>query len=192
MSITVTESLVEISFSVSLVSNFGVLIDFVDFFFVSDSGSITPASLRAGGATDILENNVPVANIKYAGRWASERSMAAYLQEAEAARVAREEENRKAAEADRLAEQAQKVKQEALRQARVAEAHELKQNKLEASQEGKDQVSRSLETSAETPGKPEPAKTSTSKSGFPLIPVLVASVVIVGAAIGFSVWKKQK
>ena len=30
-----------------IVSNFGVLVDFVTFFFVSDSGSITPASPRA-------------------------------------------------------------------------------------------------------------------------------------------------
>lgn len=47
--------------------------------------SLTPASLRAGGATDMLESGVPVQNIKFAGSWASDRSLACYLQEAEAA-----------------------------------------------------------------------------------------------------------
>jgi hypothetical protein len=46
---------------------------------------ITPASLRAGGATAMLESGVPVANIRFAGCWASEKSLACYLQEAEAA-----------------------------------------------------------------------------------------------------------
>ena len=47
--------------------------------------SLTPASLRAGGATEMLESGVPVQNIKFAGSWASDRSLACYLQEAEAA-----------------------------------------------------------------------------------------------------------
>jgi hypothetical protein len=46
---------------------------------------ITPASLRAGGATAMLEAGIPVANIRFAGCWASEKSLACYLQEAEAA-----------------------------------------------------------------------------------------------------------
>ena len=46
---------------------------------------ITPASLRAGGATHLLETGVPVANLRFQGAWASERSMSSYLQEAEAA-----------------------------------------------------------------------------------------------------------
>jgi len=50
-----------------------------------DDLSLTPASLRAGGATDMLESGVPVQNIKFAGSWASDRSLACYLQEAEAA-----------------------------------------------------------------------------------------------------------
>jgi len=50
-----------------------------------DGLSLTPASLRAGGATEMLESGVPVQNIKFAGSWASDRSLACYLQEAEAA-----------------------------------------------------------------------------------------------------------
>jgi hypothetical protein len=46
---------------------------------------LSPGSLRAGGATHLLETGVAVANIKFMGGWKSEHSLAAYLQEAEAA-----------------------------------------------------------------------------------------------------------
>ena len=49
-----------------------------------DAG-FTPASLRAGGATHLLETGVPISNIRFAGCWASEKAMSVYLQEAEAA-----------------------------------------------------------------------------------------------------------
>ena len=54
-------------------------------FFDLEHLGLTPGSLRAGGATHMLETGVPVQNIKYAGGWASDRSLASYLQEAEAA-----------------------------------------------------------------------------------------------------------
>ena len=54
-------------------------------FFSLGALRLTAASLRAGGATRLLELGVPVANIKIAGCWASERALASYLQEAEAA-----------------------------------------------------------------------------------------------------------
>ena len=47
--------------------------------------NLTPGSLRAGGATFLLEQGVAVSNIRFAGGWASDHSLAAYLQEAEAA-----------------------------------------------------------------------------------------------------------
>jgi hypothetical protein len=56
-------------------------------FFGFPGGTLTPASLRAGGATAMLENNHPVSSIRFAGGWVSEKSMAAYLQQAESAAV---------------------------------------------------------------------------------------------------------
>ena len=47
--------------------------------------SLTPASLRAGGATWLLEQGVSLAAIRFAGGWASDKAMCCYLQEAEAA-----------------------------------------------------------------------------------------------------------
>ena len=46
---------------------------------------LTPASLRAGGATALLEAGVPASEIKMAGGWSSDRALGCYLQEAEAA-----------------------------------------------------------------------------------------------------------
>ena len=46
---------------------------------------LSPASLRAGGATAALESGMPLTNLKFGGGWASEKSMSAYLQEAESA-----------------------------------------------------------------------------------------------------------
>ena len=46
---------------------------------------ITAASLRAGGATHLLTINVPITTIKFYGGWSNDRTMAAYLQEAEGA-----------------------------------------------------------------------------------------------------------
>ncbi len=46
---------------------------------------ITSASLRAGGATTLLERGVPLSTIRFCGSWSSERVMATYLQESEAA-----------------------------------------------------------------------------------------------------------
>ena len=43
------------------------------------------ASLRAGGATFLMERGVPVGQIRFEGSWASERTLGAYLQEAAAA-----------------------------------------------------------------------------------------------------------
>ena len=43
------------------------------------------ASLRAGGATFLMEQGVPVGQIRFEGSWASERTLGAYLQEAAAA-----------------------------------------------------------------------------------------------------------
>ena len=48
---------------------------------------ITPGSLRAGGATWLLENGVSLSAIRFAGSWASDKSMCCYLQEAESASV---------------------------------------------------------------------------------------------------------
>jgi hypothetical protein len=50
-----------------------------------DELRLTPASGRAGGATHLLEQGVPVNVIKFAGGWASEKTLSAYLQEAESA-----------------------------------------------------------------------------------------------------------
>ena len=49
--------------------------------------SITPASLRAGGATWMLGNGTLLSVIRFAGSWASERAMSCSLQEAESASV---------------------------------------------------------------------------------------------------------
>ena len=46
---------------------------------------ITSASFRAGGATTLLERGVPLSTIRFCGSWSSERVMATYLQESEAA-----------------------------------------------------------------------------------------------------------
>ena len=56
-------------------------------FYDLDGYRLSPASLRAGGATFQLECGVPVASIRFHGAWASERSLCCYLQEAEAAGV---------------------------------------------------------------------------------------------------------
>ena len=48
---------------------------------------LTAGSLRAGGATHLLEQGSPVSSIRFAGGWASEKSLASYLQEAESASV---------------------------------------------------------------------------------------------------------
>ena len=45
---------------------------------------LTPASLRAGGATALLEAGCPPSTIRFSGCWASERVMSVYLQEAAA------------------------------------------------------------------------------------------------------------
>jgi len=45
---------------------------------------LTAASFRAGGATWLLETGVAVGQIRFMGSWASDRSLASYLQEAEA------------------------------------------------------------------------------------------------------------
>ena len=47
--------------------------------------NLTPGSLRAGGATFLLEQGIAVSSIQFAGGWALGHSLAAYLQEAEAA-----------------------------------------------------------------------------------------------------------
>ena len=54
-------------------------------FFGLEHVRFTPASLRAGGATHMLESGVSLSSIKFAGSWASEKAMSCYLQEAEAA-----------------------------------------------------------------------------------------------------------
>ncbi len=54
------------------------------FFDLQDVG-YTLGSLRAGGATHLLEAGYPVDMIKFAGGWAAERTLAHYLQEAESA-----------------------------------------------------------------------------------------------------------
>jgi hypothetical protein len=48
---------------------------------------VSAASFRAGRATHLFTSGVPVPTIKYLGRWKSENSMAAYIQEAAAASV---------------------------------------------------------------------------------------------------------
>ncbi len=47
----------------------------------------TPAGLRGGGATDLLMNGIDIAHIKYRGGWASEKSLAVYLQEGVATQI---------------------------------------------------------------------------------------------------------
>ena len=47
--------------------------------------NLSPASLRAGGATWMLEQGIPVQTIKFSGCWASDKALACYLQEAESA-----------------------------------------------------------------------------------------------------------
>ena len=41
----------------------------------------TPACLRAGGATALFRSGLPVSSLKFRGGWASERSLACYIQE---------------------------------------------------------------------------------------------------------------
>ena len=62
------------------------LADCCKFFDVAHLG-LTPASLRAGGATLMLEQGQPLSTIRFAGSWASDKAMACYLQEAESASV---------------------------------------------------------------------------------------------------------
>jgi hypothetical protein len=47
----------------------------------------TAGSLRAGGATALLEAGTAVSNIRFAGGWSNDRTLSAYLQEAESAAV---------------------------------------------------------------------------------------------------------
>ncbi len=54
-------------------------------FFDLQSAGYTLGSLRAGGATHLLETGHPVDSIKFSGGWAAERTLAHYLQEAESA-----------------------------------------------------------------------------------------------------------
>jgi hypothetical protein len=54
-------------------------------FFGLDGLGITPSSLRAGGATSLLEEGRSIAEIRFAGGWSAEKTLSAYLQEAEAA-----------------------------------------------------------------------------------------------------------
>ncbi len=49
--------------------------------------TFTPEGLRAGGATWLLEQGHLVSSIRFAGAWSSEKRMACYLQEGEAAGV---------------------------------------------------------------------------------------------------------
>ena len=46
---------------------------------------LTPACLRAGGTTTFFERGTATGHLRYYGRWASERSMSCYIQEAESA-----------------------------------------------------------------------------------------------------------
>ena len=54
-------------------------------FYGIDQLGFTLSSFRAGGATGMLEDGVPVAVIKYSGGWSADKSLASYLQEAESA-----------------------------------------------------------------------------------------------------------
>ena len=56
-------------------------------FFGLEASRITPASLRAGGATAMLEAGDSITSIRFAGSWSSERVLSHYLQQAEAAAV---------------------------------------------------------------------------------------------------------
>ena len=46
------------------------------------NAGITPASLRAGGATHMFACGVPVATLKFLGGWSNERTLSCYVQEA--------------------------------------------------------------------------------------------------------------
>ena len=52
-------------------------------YFELDHLKLTAASLRAGGATHMMEMGIPVAQIKFAGSWSSEKVLSHYLQVAE-------------------------------------------------------------------------------------------------------------
>ena len=54
-------------------------------FFQLEHLNLSPASMRAGGATFMLEQGYDPSSIKFAGSWASDKALACYLQEAEAA-----------------------------------------------------------------------------------------------------------
>ena len=56
-------------------------------FYGFEKSKLTPASLRAGGATWLLERWASLETIRFAGCWASDKAMSCYLQEAEAASV---------------------------------------------------------------------------------------------------------
>ena len=58
----------------------------LNFFGIKHLG-FTLASLRAGRATELLEIETPLANIQFAGSWTSQKALACYLQEAEAASI---------------------------------------------------------------------------------------------------------
>ncbi len=56
-------------------------------FFGFPGGTLTPAALRTGGASHLLESGCPVSSIRFAGGLVSEESMASYLQQSESAAV---------------------------------------------------------------------------------------------------------
>lgn len=53
-----------------------------------DSLKLSPASLRAGGATWLLDQKVEVSRIRFLGRWSNLRSLEHYLQVARAQQIA--------------------------------------------------------------------------------------------------------
>jgi len=64
---------------------FGLCLEQALRFFGLSGLRLTPASLRAGGATFLFESGVSISNIRFAGSWSSERVLSHYLQEAEGA-----------------------------------------------------------------------------------------------------------
>ena len=52
-----------------------------------DGVGITPASLRSGGATHLVDSDVPLDRIRWIGRWASQKMLEVYVQEIAASSV---------------------------------------------------------------------------------------------------------
>ena len=52
-----------------------------------DHLGLTPGSLRAGGATFYMTTGYDLGRLRFMGRWRSDHTMQAYIQEAVAARV---------------------------------------------------------------------------------------------------------